>query len=615
MNHPKEITISSVVIGLIVGVVMTAANVYLGLYAGMTVAASIPAAVISMGIYRGLLKRKALYESNIVQTMASAGETLAAGVIFTLPALVLVGTWTEFRFWETTLIAMSGGLLGVVFMIPLRKVLITESPELTYPEGVACAAVLRAGVEEGSESGLKTIMQALGLSALFKFCSTGLGLFKGTWEVAGKLGNSVLYFGSDLSPALLAVGYIVKLEIAVLVFLGGVIGWVIGIPLLGTPEGLGDLSTMDLAWALWSTKIRYLGVGAMIVGGIWSILSVRKGLAAGMVHLKDAFGGEKKDVKRVDRDLGGKPIFIIFIVCLLIMFKLYSSIIGSFGLTLFTTILMFVASFFFVAVSSYIAGLVGTSNNPISGLTISTLLATSIFFLILGFKGNSAIAASLGVAAVVCCAAATAGDSSQDLKTGFLIQATPRSQQIAQLIGVAVPAFTIAPVLTLLHKAYGIGTGLKAPQATLFASISKAMFGEGSLPKTIIVIGMVIGIAIIAYDKLVLAPKKSKFRLHVMPIAVGIYLPLSLAIPIFLGGLIHFFAHRNQAEKENDAGTLLSSGFIAGEALMGVIIAVFLYFGADLKIAELPVGLVNTLSLVAFAGMVYLLYRTVNKKA
>ncbi|MCE3012471.1 MAG: oligopeptide transporter, OPT family, partial [Proteobacteria bacterium] len=451
----RELTFSSIIIGLVIGIAMTAATVYLGLYAGMTVSASIPASVLAMGFYKGILKRNdALYEANIVQTMASGGESLAAGVIFTIPALLIVGAWNEFSFWPTTLIAICGGLLGVIFMIPLRKALIEDDKDLIYPEGVACAQVLKAGANTQDSTGFKTILQGLGIAALFKFLSSSLGLFKGTVEKAFFAGKTPLFFGGDISPALMAVGYIVGLQVSLLVLMGGGLAWFIAIPLMGTPIGMEDASALDVAWTLWSTQVRYIGVGAMVVGGLWSLLGVRKSFVAGI----KALGNSKSTT-----DLSPSVISTLLLLNIVVMAFLYHSMIGHWGFTLITTALMILASFLFVAVSSYVVGLVGSSNNPVSGMTISALLGTSALFLVFGFQGESAILATLGVAGVVCCAACSAGDTSQDLKTGSMIGATPRAQQIAQMIGITIPAFVIAPTLTLLHNAYGIGDKLKAP--------------------------------------------------------------------------------------------------------------------------------------------------------
>lgn len=609
-----EFTVLAVGLGIIIGIIMTAANVYLGLYAGMTVSASIPAAVIAMGVFKGILRKNSIHQSNIVQTMASAGESLAAGIIFTLPALVLVGAWQDFKFWPTTLIAIAGGLLGVIFMIPLRKALIVEDKDLTYPEGVACAAVLEAGSSSDGK-GFITVIKGLLAGGIFKFLSTGLKVIHGSVEKAFFTGNRVWFFGSDISPALLAVGYIVKLEVAFLVFTGGFIGWFIGIPLIGLSGDLANGSAIDAAWTLWSKQIRYLGVGAMLVGGVWSIISVREGIFKGVGELKNTYkNGRQGSVSRINQDMNLISIFLIFLLALVVMFSLYKLLIGHLGYTILTTIIMVIAAFLFVAVSSYIVGLVGSSNNPVSGMTISALLGTAALFLVLGFTGKSAILATLGVAAIVCCAACTAGDCSQDLKTGVLVKATPKYQQYAQIIGVIIPAFVIAPVLTLLHNAYGIGTGLKAPQATLFASITKALFGQGELPYSMVIYGMILAVVVIVID-LILKHKGSKIRLYLMPLAVGIYLPITLAVPMLLGGIIRTIVDRKKnshgAEVEGyDNGILLGSGLIAGEAIMGVILAIFLYFKCSLT----GHGALEIFSIVALAAISYYLFALAKKK-
>lgn len=607
-TNQKEFTFSAIFFGIIIAVVMSAANVYLGLYAGMTVSASIPAAVIAMGLYGGILKQKSLYQANIIQTMASAGESLAAGIIFTLPALVLIGAWQDFKFWPTTLIAIAGGLLGVVFMIPLRKTLIQNEKELIYPEGVACAAVLGSADGESGKQGFKAILNGLLIGSVFKFMASGGKVFAGSFEVAKKVKGSAFFFGLDISPALLAVGYIVNINVATLVFVGGAIGFFIALPLLGTPQDMAMKSALELSWSLWSTQVRYLGVGAMVVGGVWSIISVRFGIVQGLKGLR-SYKSAEVSCERTELDMPFAGMLGILFFCFIVMIWLYLSMIGNLGITFFTTLLMIFCSFIFVAVSSYIVGLVGSSNNPVSGMTISALLVSGALFLALGYEGDSAILATLGVAAVVCCAACTAGDCSQDLKTGYLIGATPKYQQYAQIIGVIIPALVMAPVLSLLHHAYRIGVGLKAPQATLFAEITQGMFGEGKLPMDMVLYGGVLGVIIIVVDQYFLRDKS--FRLHLMPVAVGIYLPVTLAVPIFCGGLLRWIVEkkRSKVDESKDGGVLMGSGLIAGEAIMGVIIALVIYFAGDvLELKANPV-IQEWLSIVAFVAVVSVMYR------
>ncbi len=607
----KEVTIIALLLGALLSIVMGAANTYLGLKAGMTVSASIPAAVISTAILRGLFRRGTILENNIVQTMASTGESLAAGAIFTIPALLLVGAWQEFKFWPTTLIVLLGGLLGVVFMVPLRRALIVERPELIYPEGVACAEVLIAGQEGGK--GIRAILAGLGIGALFKFLITGLHVVKPVVEGAVGMGRSVFYFGADMSLALVAVGYIVRLPIASLIFLGGVIGWVITIPVLG--GWVPGEPPLGAAWSIWSAQVRYMGVGAMLVGGLHSIWHVRGGILSGLLALRrvgESAGADgAAEQPRTERDMPLAALVVVFLLSVFGTLLFYDYLTGSFGVAAAATVTMVFAAFIFVAVATYIAGLVGSSNSPVSGMTICALLLTAGVLLALGIRGDSAIAATLGVAGVVCCAACTAGDVSQDLKTGLLVGATPARQQWAEILGVIIPCCFFAPVLTLLHNAYGIGTGgpdsLAAPQAGLFASLVDGFFGEAMLPWDMITVGAGIGVLLILLNRL-LERSGSTFRAHVMPVAVGIYLPLSLAAPIFLGGLLHHFLGRaadGNGQERQDPGLLFGSGLIAGEALMGILLAIPIALNIDMAVSEGngPISVLVFGAIVAGYGM------------
>ncbi|HKK27372.1 MAG TPA: oligopeptide transporter, OPT family [Gemmatimonadota bacterium] len=589
-----EITVKAVILGIILALVLAGANAYLGLFAGMTVSASIPAAVISMGILR-MFRTSNILENNIVQTCASAGESLAAGVIFTIPALVLLGTWTRFDFVQVTLIAGFGGILGVLFTVPLRRALIIEQ-DLQFPEGIACAEVLETGERGGS--GVKFVAGAAIISALFKLSQTGFRLWSETAEWAsGIFGRkSLFYVGTNLSPALVAVGYIVGLNIAVLVFAGGILNWWVAIPIVtwihgGLPAGQ---TAAEHAGAIWSAQTRYLGVGAMVIGGLWALVrmggSVTTGITSGLEayrNLKE--GGEA--ASRTDRDMPMQWVLGVIIVSIIPLFFLYHYLVGHLGMSFAMAVIMVLGGFLFSAVSGYMTGLVGSSNNPVSGVTIATILfASLLLLLVFGEAGGTGAAAAILIGAVVACAAAIAGDNLHDLKTGYLVGATPWKQQVMLIVGTGVSAFVMAPVLNLLLEAYGIGPqtaahpqSLTAPQATLMASVAQGVF-EGGLPWAMVFIGMGLAVAIILFDRW-LEKRGSTFRAPVLAVAVGIYLPLELSVPIMIGGLVSLFVKRalkgrhgsaspQERQEIQQRGLLLSSGLITGEALVGIFMAI-----------------------------------------
>ena len=600
----KELTLRAIVVGLVLSVVMGAANVYLGLKAGMTVSASIPAAVLAMLILRGVFSGGTILEANQVQTAASAGESLAAGIIFTMPALLLIGAWQQFDLVMTTVIAFSGGLLGVLFMIPMRRVFVVKpSSELKFPEGVACASVLKAGDQAGAEA-VNVIWGAV-IGAVFKVLVTFFGVIKVILEGAAQgLGGRLFYFGSDISPALVAVGYIVHLNIASLIFIGGAISWIIGLPLLGPQSSTGD--PLEAVWTLWGTQIRYVGVGAMLVGGIASLFRVRHGLLEAVLEItrrRNSADGSA-DPTEQDRDISSKAILALSGMAALLIGVVYYVLTGNPLITVTTTLIMILMAFFFTAVASYIVGLVGNSNSPVSGMTITAVLFTGLLLLLFGFSGMEGMVATLGVAAIVCCAACTSGDVCNDLKTGSLVGASPFRQQKMQVLGVAAASLVMAPVLQLLHDNTPGGIGgreLSAPQATLFQGLVEGFFGQGDLPWNMVGIGVVVGFSILAIDK-ILKQRCSEFRMYVMPVAVGMYLPLGLAIPILIGGLLAYSASRagrETADRRIHRGVLYASGLIAGESLTGVGIAVL----ASLGITRLDLGLPGTMmTLLTVAG-------------
>ena len=630
-----QLTFRAVLLSVVLAVILAAANAYLGLFAGLTIATAIPAAVISMGVLR-LLGGGTILENNIVQTGASAGSSIAAGVIFTIPALVILGYWQDFRYSWVLAIAGLGGLLGVLFSVPLRRSMIVEDP-LPFPEGKAAAEVLKAGENPGP--GLKILGLAGGIGALVKLAAeSGMRLIPDNAIGSGFIGKYLGYMGTNLSPALFGVGYIVGLNVGIVVLSGSVLSWQFAIPIyhaffLDTDPVLAAKivggSAADIGGAIWSAKVRYLGVGTMLIGGVWTLFSLRKSLLSGVKSgLAAARKGTSGPVAETDRDLPMKWMLIALLLFVLPLLMLYQAIVHNWFVSIPMTIIMIVAGFLFVSVSAYLAGLIGSSNNPVSGITISTILfASLVLVLMLGRDSPIGAVAAIMIGAVVCCAAAVGGDNLQDLKAGYIVGATPWKQQLMLGIGTFSCALIMAPVLNLLAQAYGIGAPtaahpnpLSAPQATLMASVAKGMFG-GELPWTMIGIGAAIGAVIIAFDEW-LKSRKSKFRVPVLAAAIGIYLPLQLMVPIFLGGLLsHIVGRRrgltaNSSEEESDRvhrpGTLFAAGLITGEALMGIAIAfpIVIYERADILALPERFHFGAGVGLVVLAVVVALFYRS-----
>jgi putative OPT family oligopeptide transporter len=613
MNQPAtpQLTFRAVLLAIILAVVLSAANAYLGLFAGLTIATAIPAAVVSMGVLR-LLGGGTILENNIVQTGASAGSSIAAGVIFTIPALVILGYWQDFRYSWVLAIAGLGGLLGVLFSVPLRRTMIVEEP-LAFPEGKAAAEVLKAGENPGP--GLKILGMASGIGALVKLAAeSGLRLIPDNAAGAGFFGKFLGYMGTGLSPALLGVGYIVGLNVGIVVLSGSILSYNIAIPLYyaffqNTDPALATQlvgqSAFDAAQIIRAEKVRYLGVGAMLIGGVWTLFSLRKSLFSGV---RSGFAAARKSnagqvVAETERDLPMKWMLVALVIFVIPLALLYQAIVGQWTVSIPMTIIMIVAGFLFVSVSAYLAGLVGSSNNPVSGITIATILFASVVLMfLLGRDSPIGAVAAIMIGAVVCCAAAVGGDNLQDLKAGYLVGATPWKQQLMLGIGAFSCALIMAPVLNLLAAAYGIGPStpehpqsLNAPQATLMASVAKGMFG-GKLPWGMIGIGAAIGAAVIALDEW-LKSRNSTFRVPVLAAAIGIYLPLELMVPIFLGGLLSYLVERKHGvhphdEAERDRihrpGMLFAAGLITGEALLGIAIAVPIVVSGRPDVLALP---------------------------
>ena len=586
-----ELTVTSVIMGCILAVIFGAANAYLGLRVGMTVSASIPAAVISMGVIRVLLRRNSILESNMVQTIGSAGESLAAGAIFTMPALFL---WAEEGLSdkpgivEITLIALCGGILGVLFMVPLRNALIVkEHATLLYPEGTACADVLLAGEEGGANA--STVFSGMGLAAIFKFVVDGLKLLPADVSAAFKSFKGEI--GMEVYPALLGVGYIVGPKIASYMFTGSLIGWMVIIPLIclfgpdtwmyPAAEGttISQLYANGGAAAIWSTYVKYIGAGAIATGGIISLI---KSLPLIVTTFRDSMksmkGSKNTSTERTAQDL---PMQFILLGVVAMVFIIW--IVPAIPVTLLGAAIIVVFGFFFATVSSRMVGLVGSSNNPVSGMAIATLLIATFAIKSSGKTGIDGMTAAIAVGSVICIIAAIAGDTSQDLKTGYLLGATPKKQQMGEMLGVVVSGLAIGGVLYLLNAAWGYGTAeIPAPQAQLMKMIVEGIMG-GNLPWGLVFIGVFLAICL------------EILRIPVMPFAIGLYLPIYLNATIMIGGVVRGLLDRRKGvdEKTKTAqstdGTLYCAGMIAGEGLVGILLAVFAVFGISLDMS----GIVN----------------------
>lgn len=596
-----EFTAVSVISGIILAVVFGAANAYLGLRVGLTVSASIPAAVISMGVIRGLLKRDSILESNMVQTIGSAGESIAAGAIFTLPALFLwakEGTAPFPDLWEIFFIALCGGLLGVAFMIPLRNALIVkEHGVLPYPEGTACAEVLLAG--ENGGRGAASVFIGMAAAAAVKFITDGLRIISGAVTFPVKALKT--HFSVEIYPALLGVGYICGAKISSYMFAGGVLGWFVLIPAISIFGGdtvlypadvpISELYETGGASAIWSSYIRYMGAGAVAAGGLISLIR-------SFPLIFSAFGtavkgiGSKGIGERTDRNLDIRVTLGIAAAVILLLW-LYPGIPISFVGTAF--IVLF--GFFFAAVSSRMTGLVGSSNNPVSGMTIATLLVCTFLLKLTGETGSRAMTAAIAIGSVICIIASVAGDTSQDLKTGYILGATPSKQQIGELIGVLAASAAIGGVMLLLNAAWGFGSEeLAAPQATLMKMIVEGVMND-TLPWQLVFMGVFIAIAV------------EILGIPVLPVAIGLYLPLELTAAIMIGGLVRYFAERrgNVSAK----GVLFCSGLIAGEGLAGILLALLAVIGVSGRLdlsGRHDLGIIGTVIMLAGIVAMILFY-------
>lgn len=631
IEQDPQLTLRAILLGVVLAMIMAAANAYLGLFAGTTIASAIPAAVVSMAVLKAVGGH--ILENNIVATGASAGSSIATGVIFTIPALVILGYWEDFRYSWVLAIAGLGGILGVLFSVPLRRSLIVEQ-QLAFPEGKAAAEVLRSGDRPGRGLGTLAAAGLVG-GALKLAAANGLRLIPDNFSAAAWFDRSIVYFGINFSPALLGVGYIVGLNVSTVMLAGGIIAWSIAIPVYASYFLVGDsalssivagVSAGDAANAIWSVQVRYIGVGAMLVGGVWTLFTLRNSLLSG---IRSGLSAEKAGVSEVQdssaRDIPMRLILIGIVAFVLPLVFLYQAVVQQWLVSLPMTVVMIITGFLFVSVSAYMAGLVGSSNNPVSGITIATILfAAAVLYVLL--EAHSAIgpAATIMIGAVVCCAACIGGDNLQDLKCGHILGATPWKQQIMLAVGGVSSALVMAPILNLLADAYGIGTPtglhptpLLAPQATLMAEVAKGFFGDG-LPWAMIGVGAAIGVCIIVIDE-ILASRRSAIRTPVLACAVGIYLPLDLSVPIFVGGLVAFLVKRRASDYEgrrghvrnNQHGILAAAGLITGEALMGILVAIPIVVFASDDVLALPsqFRFGGWLGLVFLAGAALFVYR------
>ena len=602
----SEMTPTSVIMGLLLAVIFGAANAYLGLRVGMTVSASIPAAVISMAVIRVIMKKDSILESNMVQTIGSAGESLAAGAIFTMPALFLwarEGVMDTPSLFTITVIALFGGLLGVFFMVPLRNALIVkEHGVLPYPEGTACAEVLLAGEEGGSSA--KAVFAGMGIAAIVKLAVDGFQVISGT--ITLKLNSLKTELSAEVYPALISVGYICGAKISGYMFAGGVLGWFVLIPAIvffggdntlypGT-DTIANIYAASGASGIWSSYIRYIGAGAVAAAGIISLIKtlplIGKTFVEALGGIKSA-GGAGTD--RTSQDLDMRIVLGAIVIIILGIW-----LVPAVPVTLLGAILIVIFGFFFSAVSSRMVGLVGSSNNPVSGMTIATLLIATLLLRLSGDTGSHGMQGAIAIGTIICIAAAMAGDTSQDLKTGYILGATPKKQQIGEIMGALVAALAIGGVMILLDSAYGFGTdALSAPQATMMKMIIEGVM-SGNLPWTLIFIGAFIAIVI------------EILGVSALPVAIGLYLPLELSSAIMVGGLIRFFADKkNKSASENAGkGILFCSGLIAGEGLLGVILAILAVLGITDKM-DIS-GVVNTGSwgaIILFVILIIAVYK------
>ena len=609
-----EFTVTSALIGCLLAIVFGAANAYLGLLVGMTISASIPAAVISMGIIRVILRRDSILENNLVQTIGSAGESLAAGAIFTLPALFLWAGEGKIEYPSLLtifFIALFGGLLGVCFMVPLRQALIVEEHgTLPFPEGTACAEVLLAGEEGGSKAG--SVFTGLGIAAVYKFIADGLKLFPSEIGYAFKsyAGSQI---GIQVLPSLAGVGFICGPKISSYMLAGGTLSWFVLMPAIALfggdatiYPGTDPISTIlatDGPSGLWTNYIKYIGAGAVAAGGVISLIKtfplIVRTFKQAMASMSKKHA--QKNALRTQQDL---PMSFLLVIILAIVILIW--LIPTFPVNPVGSLIIVIFGFFFASVSSRMVGLIGSSNNPVSGMAIATLIIATLLLKVTGTDGTTGMVGAIAIGGVICIIAAIAGDTSQDLKTGFIVGATPKKQQLGEMLGVVVSAAAVGFVLYLLNEAWGYGTEqLPAAQATMMKMLVEGIM-NAELPWALIFIGVFIAVM------------AEILKVPVMPFAVGMYLPFSLSAGIMAGGVVRFIVEKikgtdEEKKERSDRGVLFTSGLIAGEGIMGIVLAVLAVLEVD-SVIQLPFQLPQLGSLIIFILLLFFLYTRCMKK-
>lgn len=662
-----ETTLKAIFLGILLAIVLSGSTAYLGLKMGQTISASIPAAVISMAVLR-MFRNSTILENNIVQTIASAGYVVSSGIIFTIPALVVMGYWQDFGYWQITTIAIVGGTLGVLFSVPLRRALIIDE-KLKFPEGIAAAEVLKAGdqISSGNKTGVGILAGGAICASAYKFCQSGLHIFAESIQGWFSLGGTVFGASTGLTFSMMGAGYIVGMKVAINLLVGAALVWLIGVPLyttFGLPQEFGlstDASALDWAMAVRTTKIRYIGVGTMIFGGLFALFSlarpIRTAISSSFAAIRKSRSGVHRQIIRTEYDIPMTTVLLSVVALSILVFFIFNNVLGTAELPItstlywttvtFLTLFSLLIGFVCASIGGYMAGIVGSSANPISGITIGAILAVSgTLLLLLGsqmsFGGDTKESLSLAatvilIGGVVATAAALSCDNLQDLKAGNILGATPWKQQLVLIIGVTAGASVIAPILQLLYDAYGMGGrfprlgmdpmhALSAPQATLMASVAKGVFAH-DLDWPLVILGVGIGLGIVLIDRGVLKPLKSTYRLSVMAVALGIYLPLEVIMPLVIGGFVNFLAklrlnsHKSRHGKNfknveahtERRGLLFASGLIAGDALIGICLAIpFAAYQSTSILAIVGPSFHDTATLLgsmSFLGMCYYLYR------